>query len=104
MSVEKGAEKLRRFAEECDIGLEEAKTRLDLCEWDERKARETLDRSVLQLMTSAVLEMRDRLNGTGDASTLVTITSAEYRELCGKTALWDEYRADVERWATGGDE
>ena len=33
---------------------------------------------------------------------LVTITSAEYRELCGKAALWDEYRADVERW-TGGE-
>lgn len=33
---------------------------------------------------------------------LVTITSAEYRELCGKAALWDEYRVDVERW-TGGE-
>ena len=30
---------------------------------------------------------------------LVTISAAEYRELCGKAALWDEYRADVERWA-----
>lgn len=104
MSVEKGAEKLRRFAEECDIGLEEAKARLDLCDWDECKARETLDKSILQLMTSALFEMRDRLNGTGDASTLVTITSAEYRELCGKAALWDSYSADAERWATGGDE
>lgn len=104
MSVEKGAEKLRRFAEECDIGLEEAKTRLDLCEWDECKARETLDKSILQLMTSAVFETRDRLNGTGDASMLVTITIAEYRELCGKAALWDSYSADVERWASGGDE
>lgn len=102
MSVEKGAEKLRRFAEECDIGLAEAKTRLDLCEWDECKARETLDKSILQLMTSAVLAMRDRLNGTGDASMLVAITRAEYRELCGKAALWDEYRANVERW-TGGE-
>lgn len=35
-------------------------------------------------------------------ATLVTITLMEYRELCGKAALWDEYRADVERWA-GGD-
>lgn len=35
---------------------------------------------------------------------LVTITSAEYRELCGKAALWDSYSADVERWTTGGDE
>lgn len=35
---------------------------------------------------------------------LVTITIAEYRELCGKAALWDSYSADVERWATGGDE
>lgn len=102
MSVEKGAEKLRRFAEECDIGLEEAKIRLDLCEWDECKARETLDKSIWQLMTSVVFDMRDRLNGAGDASMLVTITSAEYRELCGKAALWDEYRADVERW-TGGE-
>ena len=33
----------------------------------------------------------------------VTITVSEYRELCGKAALWDEYRADVERWC-GGDE
>ena len=30
---------------------------------------------------------------------LVTISAAEYRELCGKAALWDEYRADVGRWA-----
>ena len=30
---------------------------------------------------------------------LVTITSREYRELCGKAALWDEYRTDVDRWA-----
>ena len=35
---------------------------------------------------------------------LVTITSAEYRQLCGKAALWDSYSADVERWATGGDD
>ena len=63
MSVEKGAEKLRRFAEECDIGLEEAKTRLDLCEWDECKARETLDKSILQLMTSAVLDVRRETDG-----------------------------------------
>ena len=34
---------------------------------------------------------------------LVTITSAEFRELCGKAALWDSYSADAERWATGGD-
>lgn len=34
---------------------------------------------------------------------LVTITSAEYRELCGKAALWDEYRADVDRWAGDAD-
>lgn len=33
----------------------------------------------------------------------VTIPIAEYRELCGKAALWDEYRADVERWCEGGD-
>lgn len=30
---------------------------------------------------------------------LVTISSAEYRELCGKAALWDSYSADVDRWA-----
>ena len=35
---------------------------------------------------------------------LVTITIAEYRELCGKAALWDSYSADTERWAMGGDE
>ena len=35
---------------------------------------------------------------------LVTISAAEYRELCGKAALWDSYSADVERWASGGDE
>lgn len=35
---------------------------------------------------------------------LVTISADEYRELCGKAALWDSYSADVERWATGGDE
>lgn len=34
---------------------------------------------------------------------LVTISSAEYRELCGKAALWDEYRADVDRWAGDAD-
>lgn len=34
---------------------------------------------------------------------LVTITVAEYRELCGKAALWDSYSADVERWAGGAD-
>lgn len=39
-----------------------------------------------------------------EVTPLVTISSAEYRELCGKAALWDSYSADVERWATGGDE
>lgn len=39
-----------------------------------------------------------------DGQLTVTITLAEYRELCGKAALWDSYSADVERWATGGDE
>ena len=34
-----------------------------------------------------------------EVTTLVTISGAEYRELCGKAALWDEYRADVDRWA-----
>ena len=34
---------------------------------------------------------------------LVTISAAEYRELCGKAALWDEYRADVDRWAGDAD-
>lgn len=34
----------------------------------------------------------------------VTIPVVEYRELCGKAALWDSYSADVERWASGGDE
>ena len=33
----------------------------------------------------------------------VSIPAREYRELCGKAALWDEYRADVERWCEGGD-
>lgn len=103
MSVEKDAEKLRRFAEECNIGLEEAKTRLDLCEWDESKARETLGKTIWQIMTSAVLETRGMINRTSDASTLVTITVSEYRELCGKAALWDSYSADVERWASGGE-
>lgn len=32
----------------------------------------------------------------------LTITLMEYRELVSKAALWDEYRADVERW-TGGE-
>ena len=34
-----------------------------------------------------------------EVTPLVTISAAEYRELCGKAALWDEYHADVERWA-----
>lgn len=34
-----------------------------------------------------------------EVTPLVTISGAEYRELCGKAALWDEYRADVDRWA-----
>lgn len=34
---------------------------------------------------------------------LVTIAAAEYRELCGKAALWDSYSADVDRWAGGAD-
>ena len=34
-----------------------------------------------------------------EVTPLVTISGAEYRELCGKAALWDEYRADVGRWA-----
>ena len=34
---------------------------------------------------------------------IVAITIDEYRELCGKAALWDEYRADVERWAGDAD-
>lgn len=38
-----------------------------------------------------------------EVTPLVTISSAEYRELCGKAALWDEYRADVERWAGDAD-
>lgn len=37
-----------------------------------------------------------------DGQLTVTITLAKYRELCGKAALWDEYRADVDRWV-GGD-
>ena len=45
------------------------------------------------------------VSGGGDSgfamevTPLVTISGAEYRELCGKAALWDEYRADVDRWA-----
>ena len=38
-------------------------------------------------------------DGFRNACPVVTITAAEYRELCGKAALWDEYRADVDRWA-----
>lgn len=34
---------------------------------------------------------------------LVTVPLTDYRELCGKAALWDEYRADAERWCEGGD-
>lgn len=41
--------------------------------------------------------------GYRSACAVVTITAQEYRELCGKTALWDEYRADVERWCDGGE-
>ncbi|WP_455136367.1 hypothetical protein [Thermophilibacter sp.] len=33
----------------------------------------------------------------------VSIPAREYRELCGKASLWDEYRADAERWCEGGD-
>lgn len=39
-----------------------------------------------------------------EVTPLVTITVSEYRELCGKAALWDSYSADAERWASGGDE
>lgn len=49
------------------------------------------------------------VSGVGDSgfatevTPLVTISAAEYRELCGKAALWDEYRADVDRWAGDAD-
>ena len=43
-------------------------------------------------------EERDPRDFADDRIT-VTITLMEYRELCGKAALWDEYRADVDRWA-----
>lgn len=42
-------------------------------------------------------------DGFRTAVPMVTITAQEYRELCGKAALWDEYRADVERWCDGGE-
>lgn len=49
------------------------------------------------------------VSGGGDSgfatevTPLVMISSAEYRELCGKAAMWDEYRADVDRWAGEAD-
>lgn len=46
----------------------------------------------------------DEEENTFEVVTYVSITAREYRELCGKAALWDEYRADVERWCDGGDE
>ena len=48
------------------------------------------------------MSARDVRNYADDQLT-VTITLAEYRELCGKAALWDEYRADVDRWAGDAD-
>lgn len=50
-----------------------------------------------------VVNERDDEGLATRATPLVTITSAEYRELCGKAALWDEYRADVDRWAGDAD-
>lgn len=43
------------------------------------------------------------MNGDPTYFREVTITTREYRELCGKAALWDEYRADAERWCEGGE-
>ena len=51
-----------------------------------------------------VVQERDDEGLATRLAPLVTITIAEYRELCGKAAMWDSYSADVERWATGGDE
>ena len=51
-----------------------------------------------------VVQERDEDGLATRVAPLVTITSREYRELCGKAALWDSYSADVERWASGGDE
>ena len=40
-----------------------------------------------------------------EVTPLVTISAAEYRELCGKAALWDEYRAMRESMdGDGGDD
>ena len=41
-------------------------------------------------------------DGDREYEHVIVVPLAEYRELCGKAALWDEYRADVERW-TGGE-
>lgn len=49
-----------------------------------------------------VVQERDDEGLATRVAPLVTITIAEYRELVSKAALWDEYRADVERW-TGGE-
>lgn len=49
------------------------------------------------------IQERDEDGLVTEVAPLVTITSAEYRELCGKAALWDSYSADVERWASGGE-
>ena len=46
-----------------------------------------------------VVKERDDNGLATRVTPLVTISAAEYRELCGKAALWDEYHADVERWA-----
>lgn len=50
-----------------------------------------------------VVNERDDEGLAMEVTPLVTISSAEYRELCGKAALWDSYSADVERWASGGE-
>ena len=55
------------------------------------------------MKSDAWVSARDVRN-YADGHLTVTITLAEYRELCGKAALWDSYSADVERWATGGDD
>ncbi|HIZ18475.1 MAG TPA: hypothetical protein IAA22_05150 [Candidatus Olsenella stercoravium] len=47
------------------------------------------------------VQERDEDGLVTEVAPLVTITVYEYRELCSKAALWDEYRADVDRWAVG---
>ena len=57
--------------------------------------KRAFERTTIQ--TSAVID------ADGKTQAMVTISSAEYRELCGKAALWDSYSADVERWAGDAD-